>query len=598
MSDPGSLPKQPFVFGLQTKILGFVLVCVVVPVVVMGMYLVKRNAEILGDKVREALSNQLFRKAGEIDDWIEQRLREGSRWSASFVVYEGVEALSRSGGDPVRTRRELKDYLESVLGHYRVYESLFIVDLQGNVLAATRDERLEDQAKSLFAKGGPRDVGGILTPLHRSEYLERPTLLVLQPIQGRNNRSVGYFVQRLDLRELEAHLNTPVDAETAFSILQLDVKEMESKLSAATTDVGPTFWLLDREGHVLAKAGKVLDRPGADVFPGKLLEEPTIVGPVMEGDFPGMGPTVYGLRRLEGPTGGYMAATEPSSAAYRSLDESRNRLLKFGIPALFAIIILNFFGAHSILRPILLLYEGAKRVSAGDLDVFLPVSGRDEIAALTQAFNEMARKVREGHQSLEEARDELSRTNEGLKAANRTLEALAITDGLTGLYNHRHFQDTIEKEIRRCERESRNLSILLCDLDHFKQYNDRFGHTEGDAALRRVSGQVMKSIRSTDMAFRYGGEELTVLLPSCTKEQAAEVAEKIRVAVAKSGTRPGRFGGRTTVSIGVATFPEDGRVARALVDMADAALYAAKAQGRDRVVLAGAEVPPKSETAG
>jgi diguanylate cyclase (GGDEF)-like protein len=288
----------------------------------------------------------------------------------------------------------------------------------------------------------------------------------------------------------------------------------------------------------------------------------------------------------------------PALAAYKPLEESRKRLLRLGIPAIFVIFAVTVLAARGILKPILLLSEGAKRVSAGDLDVFLPVRGRDELADLTGAFNEMARKVREGRQSLEEARDELARTNEGLKAANRTLEALAITDGLTGLYNRRHFQESLDKEMRRCERESRPLSLVLLDLDHFKEFNDRWGHTEGDAALRRVAGQVMKSIRSTDMAFRYGGEELAVLLPSCTKEQAAEVAEKIRVAVSSNAQRPGRFSVRTTVSAGVATFPEDGRVARGLVDTADAALYAAKAQGRDRVVVTGGGSGPRKVETG
>jgi len=251
--------------------------------------------------------------------------------------------------------------------------------------------------------------------------------------------------------------------------------------------------------------------------------------------------------------------------------------------------------ASRLLHRIRRLSQGARRVSAGDLDVYLPVTGGDEVAELTQAFNEMARKVRDGRLSLEQARDELSRANQGLTAANRTLETLAITDGLTGLYNYRHFQEMLDKEIRRCERDDRMLSLLLCDLDHFKQYNDRFGHTEGDAALRRVAVQIMKCIRATDVAFRYGGEEMAVLLPSCTKAQASEVAEKIRAAVARSGQRYGRFAGRTTVSIGVATFPEDGRVARGLVDIADTALYQAKSLGRDRVVAAGAEAPGQSE---
>jgi diguanylate cyclase (GGDEF)-like protein len=139
------------------------------------------------------------------------------------------------------------------------------------------------------------------------------------------------------------------------------------------------------------------------------------------------------------------------------------------------------------------------------------------------------------------------------------------------------------------------LSLLLIDIDHFKQFNDRFGHPEGDAALRRVAGQILKSIRSTDMAFRYGGEEMAALLPSCGKEQAMEVAEKVRAAIAASGPRPARFGMKTTVSIGVATFPEDGRVPRALIDTSDAALYEAKSQGRDRVVAGGSHLPAKSE---
>jgi len=239
-----------------------------------------------------------------------------------------------------------------------------------------------------------------------------------------------------------------------------------------------------------------------------------------------------------------------------------------------------------MLRPILLLSAGAKRVSAGDLEVRLPVRGHDEVADLTRAFNEMAERIQEGRVRLEEARDELAKSNEELKSANRRLEELAITDGLTGLFNRRHFQDTLDREMQRGEREGWSLSLLLLDLDHFKQFNDKWGHSEGDNELKRVAGQLLASVRSTDSAYRYGGEEFAMLLTSCPKAQALKVAEKVRQAVA-SLARPGRFGWRTTVSIGVATFPEDGRVARGLIDMADAALYAAKARGRDRVIAAG-----------
>jgi diguanylate cyclase (GGDEF)-like protein len=558
-----------FRVSLHTKILLVVSLCVSLPVLVMGWYLLRQNEEVLGQKVRETLSNQLFRKATQVDDWMTERLREASRWSASFIVFEGLESLSRPGADVQRIRVDFKDYLESVLGHFRVYESLFVVDLKGQVVSGTREEKLEGWGRDLVVKPG-RPHGPVVSPLFRSENLERPTLLILHDIQGRGDRTVGFFVERLDLRELEAFLGTP------------------------SSSVEPAFWLLDHEGRVLMRAGRLLPVPGSELFPvGLPLSQAAPVGQVQ---IPGVGAAVYGLTRLEGPFSGYVAATVPATVAYQSLEDARVRLLKVGIPAVLILFLLTFLLARAMRRPILLLSEGAQRVSAGDLDVHLPVRGHDELGELTRAFNEMARRIREGRQRLEEARDELTDTNEILKAANLRLEELAITDGLTGLYNRRHFQETLDREMQRAEQEGFSLSLLLLDLDHFKQYNDRWGHTEGDAELRRVAAQVLKTIRSTDTAFRYGGEELAVLLPSCPKGQAVKIADKIRVAVRTGTQRPGRFGGRTTVSIGVATFPEDGRVARGYVDTADAALYMAKAQGRDRVVAAGQA--PGSEVAG
>jgi diguanylate cyclase (GGDEF)-like protein len=567
MIDRGSIATRLVRVSLRTKILAVVLLCVSVPVLLMGGYLIRRNEEILGEKVRETVSNQLFRTAGQVDEWMSQRVHDASRWSTSFVVFEAVETLSRPEGDAERARRDLKDYLESVLGHYHSYESLFIVDLAGNVLASTREERLEDWGTRLLANGGPTR-GGTVSPLHRSEYLGRPTVLVMHTIQGRSDRTVGYFAERLDLAEMLALLAMPSDPPLLF-------------------------WLLDEEGHVLVKGGKVADPPGKEAFPAPLPAAGVETGPVAEARLQGLSRTVYGVRRL-GPTGGYLAATLPVNVAYRSLDESRNRLLMVGVPALAAVFLLVFVVAAGMLRPIQLLSQAAKRLSAGELDVRLPLRGGDELTALTQVFNEMAATIQDKTKQLEEARNELAVKNADLEAANRHLHDQAITDALTGLFNRRHFQDNLDKEMRRCEREERPLSLLLLDLDHFKQYNDRWGHTQGDEELRRVSAQVTKSIRTTDMAFRYGGEEFAVLLPSCSKEQAAEVAEKIRAAVGAHGHRAGVLG-RTTVSIGVATFPQDGQAARSLVDTADGALYAAKAAGRDRVSLAGAPAPPADD---
>jgi diguanylate cyclase (GGDEF)-like protein len=556
--------------SLQAKLLAVILLCALVPVLGIGAYLMRLNEKTLGEKVSETLDSHLLRKGAELDLWMAERLKEAARWSASFVVYEGLESLSGPAASK-SAQSDLVEYLVSLKGHYLVYESLFIVDPQGKVVAATQEERLEDWMMALLPANST-STATIVSPVRTSTFLGRPTMVILQPVapglEGRG-RVIGYFVLRLDLREIEALLSQGATPET------------------------PAPWLLDGHGGVIARAGKIPVKPG-DPFPVDIAEV-TQERHLLERTINGVS-TVIAVRPIEPPLAGYLAATVDSSVAYGALRRSQERLVASGLATILLIIAMSYVASRGILRPISLLSQGAKRVAAGDLDVYLPVRGRDEIADLTLAFNDMANKIREGRERLEAAHDELARTNEGLKAANRALETLAITDGLTSLYNHRHFQDSLEKELRKCEQQGRPLSLLLIDIDHFKAFNDRWGHQEGDAALRRVAAQVMKGIRPSDMAFRYGGEELAVLMTSCAKAQAAEVAEKLRIAVRDNAQRPGRFGDRLTVSVGVAAFPEDGAAPRALVDTADAALYSAKAEGRDRVTVAG--VRSQTESAG
>jgi diguanylate cyclase (GGDEF)-like protein len=576
VAEPSAAPR-PVRFGVQGKLLAVVLLCVVVPVLTLGLFLLRRNQEVLREKVEDGISSHLLRKQSGFDDWMRDRAQEATRWSASFVVYEGLDAFAK-GSPESRAARDLKSYLASLLGHYRVYESLFILDGEGRVLTGTREEQLDDWARSL-AQGEVAFDGVTLSPLRKSTVLGRPTQLLIRPIpptgsSERRGRALGYFVERLDLRE------------------------MESMLVEDATDLAPPPWVLDADGKVLVRAGKVVDDPGAKAFPlpSGVVAASATGTLVAQEDLPELGRTVFGLRNLTGPFAGRLVATVPAAKAYQTLTESRRGLILTGAAAAFMIAILNFVGARELLRPILLLSEGAKRVAAGDLDIYLPVRGNDEIADLTRSFNDMAQRIREGRESLEAARDELARANAGLRDANRTLETLAITDGLTSLFNRRHFQETFESEVRRAEQQGRVLSMLIIDIDHFKQYNDRHGHPEGDAALRRVAAQVTKGIRSSDMAFRYGGEELAVLLPACPKGQAAEVAEKLRASIRSQTPRSGRFGGPLTVSIGVATFPDDARGASALMERADAALYTAKANGRDRVEVSAPALPAQPET--
>ncbi|MCP3964623.1 MAG: diguanylate cyclase [bacterium] len=161
---------------------------------------------------------------------------------------------------------------------------------------------------------------------------------------------------------------------------------------------------------------------------------------------------------------------------------------------------------------------------------------------------------------------------------------MANTDGLTGLYNHRYMQERLEQEIERAERYERPLSVVMADLDHFKSFNDTFGHPRGDEALIQVSHTLRQVSRASDIVARYGGEEFTLVLPETTVEEARVVAERARQCVAALDLGRPPHVPRVTLSLGVASHTV-GDSKKALIEAADVALFEAKRGGRDRVCV-------------
>jgi len=164
------------------------------------------------------------------------------------------------------------------------------------------------------------------------------------------------------------------------------------------------------------------------------------------------------------------------------------------------------------------------------------------------------------------------------------IEDLAIRDSLTGLFLRRHFLERIGQEMARQLKRQQPLSFLMLDLDEFKQYNDRYGHPAGDIVLKTI-GQILREMFSSPEFFicRYGGEEFAVLLPDCPKDEALVLAERLRERIQNQPVVLRRERTRVTVSIGVATFPDDAQLKEDLVAKADMAMYRAKATGRNRV---------------
>jgi diguanylate cyclase (GGDEF)-like protein len=168
-----------------------------------------------------------------------------------------------------------------------------------------------------------------------------------------------------------------------------------------------------------------------------------------------------------------------------------------------------------------------------------------------------------------------------------TLREQSIRDPLTGLFNRRFLEESLEREIRRATRSQRSLSVLMIDLDHFKRFNDTFGHDAGDALLRELGQLLQSNVRGSDIACRYGGEEFSLIMPDATAATAQERAEHIRKSAKGLDLKhAGQALGAVTLSVGVAAFPEHGDTPFLLTRAADQALYRAKAAGRDRVMLA------------
>lgn len=218
--------------------------------------------------------------------------------------------------------------------------------------------------------------------------------------------------------------------------------------------------------------------------------------------------------------------------------------------------------------------------------IAVPFGRRDKVFGLLCAFKDRP-KMFEWH-DLELFRTVADHVAVALENARLYQETKlqAITDGLTGLYNHRFFREHLEVELERTDRYNHSLSLIILDIDHFKHYNDTHGHPQGDELLRKLAELLRKSLRESDVACRYGGEEFALILPETTKDAALALGERIRKAISEHPFpfRETQPMGTLSVSVGVAASPADGKEIEGLIKKADDALYRAKDGGRNRVV--------------
>ena len=222
-------------------------------------------------------------------------------------------------------------------------------------------------------------------------------------------------------------------------------------------------------------------------------------------------------------------------------------------------------------------------IEAGDMKPFSQIlqEANQELSLLNISYEHLVMQYKQ-------AKDEAERLAHELKDANTRLREQSTKDGLTGLYNHRHFQNVMDEELEKASRNGRPLSLVMFDFDHFKKINDSFGHPQGDEVLKAVKPVVEKLIRACDYAVRYGGEEFALVLPETGLHGAAAVAEALRSNVEQMTITANDHKIRVTISIGVACCrSRSGQISKAqLVEAADKALYDSKRNGRNRITIA------------
>jgi diguanylate cyclase (GGDEF)-like protein len=243
------------------------------------------------------------------------------------------------------------------------------------------------------------------------------------------------------------------------------------------------------------------------------------------------------------------------------------------------------------------------RPGAVPLDVHLrQIAGKlyERLVELQRLNAVLRRQTAERAEQLEIARSALGQevtkrlwAEKELTQANRRLQDKALRDALTGLYNRRYLEESLDREASRARRSEKPFGVMMIDIDHFKRFNDTFGHAAGDAVLRTVGQLLLSLARAEDIPCRYGGEEFVLVMSHASPATLRERAEKLRLGVQKLAIEcDGRNVGPITLSVGIAMFPDHGDSGQAVLQAADTAMYRAKAAGRNRVVVMEKEANP------
>src|SRR6185503_14505323 len=529
---PRARAKFPLPFprleSLRSRILAFAVAAALLPAGTMLGVFYTQNRRALEKKINEDLLSGSAQSARAAGVWLRERLYDLRVFAGSDEV---VFSLDRGGRITAGSSEgRLRDYLVSLHERFSDFETLMVLDLDGHVIASSAAQTPTVRLPADWQQE-LKSENQIVGEAYWDPASKRAKLIVAVPAQRADGRLLGAFAAELNLAPVQLLLRS-------FAL-----------------DSTGAIHLVNVRGNAIASSEGVSENLIRNPMPAPTMKKlrERARAPFEYTSFNNR--DVIGTLEYVPQVSWAVIAEISAEAAY--LQVRRFRDVALGVIAflLIAVTAAAYRLGRLIARPLDRLTKAAGEVAAGDLTVDLPpAQGGGEVGYLTDVFNHMVYRLRDG-------RDELDRINETLLKKNEELELLSTTDSLTGLSNHRSLMQRLDQEVARFRKDKRGFSVLVGDVDHFKQYNDAFGHPAGDEVLQTIAEIMRDSTRKNDCCARYGGEEFVIVLPDTAIADALDTAEHIRARVAAK-----KFNGRKmTLSIGVASYPEDADDAEAII---------------------------------
>ena len=533
--------------SIRTKMLMFAVVATLLPSLTTVWISYIENKRALQAKASEELLGVSAQALREVDLWTKELRYDLRVFSSSYEVTENLERIPLMNGEPVRAGiffKRLTDYLNSVRDRFPDYAELLVLDPHGHVVATSAAQARPVPLPPDWASDLTKNDWALGTPYWDSAGTHAE-MLVSVPIESarRGGRGAG-GMHLLGALASRVNLHAVADTLKRFAPGESGQIYLMTRTGRLIVSSRGSSRELMRQGYSRDAANWLLAREGRAIQFGSFT-----------------GDRVVGSVRVVPALNWVVVSEIPSTEAFSQVTRLRNVTL--GIVTLLLAVVgaLAYLLSLLIVRPLNRLRQAAAKVAKGDLDVGLPVTTGGEVGYLTEVFNNMVARLREGRTEL---------------------ERLSVTDALTGLYNRLRMMEVLENEVRRSRRLHHHFSVVMADVDLFKRYNDEHGHPAGDVVLQRVAAIMREASRDVDFVARYGGEEFLIMMPETELEGATQFAERIRK---KLGTE--RLpAGHITLSLGVSAFPMHGDTPDQLIAEADAALYLAKRAGGDRVVAA------------